>query len=1043
MVVTVLGLDLGCNSVGWALLRKNDENLPAEIIAAGVRIFEAGLDGDIPSGNAESRCVQRRMKRMARRLLNRRRRRLIKVKHLLQRYELLPQDEEIGKAIPAIDAAIIRQLAAVRGLSPDLLAHTLPYHLRALALDQQLDRFALGRALYHLAQRRGFLSNRKESDNEETGKIKKEISELEKSIAASGARTLGEYFSRLDPRQSRIRTIHTSRQMFIDEFNRICDAQSAAIPPELRDELYQAIFFQRKLKSTRSLIGECSLEKNAVRCPWYRPEAQKFRYLQTLNNLRISIPGAIPRDLSSGEWMILNEALDGRSGKLDKSGNLKLSEAKKLLQLSAKAHFSIEEGGEKNLRGHQLNAIMFNIFGPRWNNMTEEEREKLLQDLHSFENTGALLRRIEKYWGLSPEKSAELAKVKLPADYCMLSRKAICKLLPDLEEGIPFQTAVKKHYPDFFRTDKVYNQLPPLQDFKLELRNPAVSRTLSQVRKVVNAVIGKYGKPDYINVELARDMKNSTREKKKIIADNRNNEIARNRAQTILLDQMDIRNPSRDDIDKVLLWEECGGICPYTGRPISMSSLFGATPQFDIEHIIPYSRCLDNSFANKTLCWHEENRLVKRNRTPDETYSGDTEKYARILQSVSQFQGRFAARKKELFRLADATELDEFSSRQLNDTRYATKAAMQYLSLLYGGLSDAGHTRRIQSLTGGITALVRKAWGMNRILGDGEKNRHDHRHHAVDAVAIAMTGPALVKKLTDLFKNKEKECYFNLRIESPLPIGNWPTFLDDLRSAIAAITVSHAPQRKIGGALHEETIYSRDYPAVNDNGKPLLLKHVRKRLDGITAAEVEKIVDPVIRQSVADRLLELNIHDPKKAFADPANLPQLHRRDGTIENWVKYVKITRVQATTRIGEEDRAREVVTGSNHHMEIVAILDSDGNESRWEGYPVSMLDAVTRLRLGQPVVQKDFGPDRKFKFSLCLKDTIEVDDEISGTRCRFVINCIDGTNTRIWAYSLADARTSSEREKFIKRIDPLRKLNCRKITVSPLGEVRWAND
>lgn len=1044
----VLGIDLGTNSVGWGLIKVDKNDIPTGIINSGVRIFEAGLDGDIASGNAESRCAQRRLKRMARRMLARRRRRMIKVKNILQRNELLPPGDDMGKITAEIDSAVLKKLTESnisKQPSSALLPHVLPYYLRSKALDENLDKYVLGRVLYQLAQRRGFLSLRRALEDKETGVIKKEISELESRIAESGARTLGEYFSRLDPKEKRIRTLHTSRQMFIDEFNKICDAQKDLISPELRRELYQALFFQRKLKSAKGLVGGCTLEKGTRRCAWYRPEAQKFRYLQTINNVRIILPDGVVRDLNGKEWDILNEALDGKSGALDRHGNLKITEARKMLGLPKGSRFSIEEGGEKSLKGNEINACMIPVFGNRWIEMSEYDKEELLQDLHSFEDDEALTRRIMKRWGLDSEKAAELAAVRLPEDYCMVSRKAIMKLLPDMEQGTAFQTAVKKHYPDFFNSGKVHDRLLSLDDSELELRNPAVSRSLSQMRKVINAVIRKYGKPDKIRIELARDMKNSNKEKKRIIELTRDNETARKRAQTLLFEQLGIEKPKSEDIVKILLAEECGWKCPYTQRPISMNALFGENPQFDIEHIIPYSRCLDNSFANKTLCWHEENRKVKRNRTPFEAYSGDEAKYNSMLMAVSKFQGRLAARKKELFELINTDDIEDFSSRQLNDTRYATKVAMQYIAMLYGGTVDDNGRRRIQSMTGGITALVRKAWGMNRILGDGEKNRDDHRHHAVDAIAIAMTGPALVKLLTDFIKNREKQQIFNMRIEEPLPVGKWTSFIDDLRSAIEKITVSHSPSRKTSGALHKETIYSRDFSAVKSNGEKYMVKHKRMLLTNLSAADVIKIVDPTIRRLVTDKLEELGVKEPKKAFASDENLPVLMRQDGSAENQIKCVKIEYSKNTIRIGNGDGAREVETGSNHHVEIVALLDKQDHEVKWESHVVPMFEASMRLKNGQKLVKKDFGVGRRFKFSLCRKDSIEL--EIEGKKEICVIRASSVSDSRIEFVRHTDARekTDAKKEKtwFRETPDSLRKKSCRKLTITPLGEVRRAND
>ena len=149
-----------------------------------------------------------------------------------------------------------------------------------------------------------------------------------------------------------------------------------------------------------------------------------------------------------------------------------------------------------------------------------------------------------------------------------------------------------------------------------DLRNPIVNRGLFEVRKLVNAIIREYGKPKQINIEMAREVKSSKRERDEIHLKQYKNERINEEACKTLIEDFKIPNPSRDDIIKYKLWVECNKVCPYTGKSISQHQLFGPNPEFQIEHIIPYSRCLDDSYMNKTLCEVHENALVKKNQTP-------------------------------------------------------------------------------------------------------------------------------------------------------------------------------------------------------------------------------------------------------------------------------------------------------------------------------------------------------------------------------------------------------------------------------------------
>jgi len=211
----ILGLDLGPNSLGWSALPGNQEGNNG-IIGAGVRAFEEGMDLE-NNGKGKSRGAERREARGRRRMLERTARRLRRLAVLLQKAGLLPEGD--------IKDSFQRHLLLTE-LDKKL---DNPYRLRARALDQKLEPFELGRAIYHLAQRRGFKSNRKSApkDEKESGKVNKSIGELQTKINGSGARTLGEYLAGLDGRKEKVRRIYTSRQMYENEFEKIWTTQQA------------------------------------------------------------------------------------------------------------------------------------------------------------------------------------------------------------------------------------------------------------------------------------------------------------------------------------------------------------------------------------------------------------------------------------------------------------------------------------------------------------------------------------------------------------------------------------------------------------------------------------------------------------------------------------------------------------------------------------------------------------------------------------------------------------------------------------------------
>ena len=148
------------------------------------------------------------------------------------------------------------------------------------------------------------------------------------------------------------------------------------------------------------------------------------------------------------------------------------------------------------------------------------------------------------------------------------------------------------------------------------IRNPVVITAMFEIRKLINEIIVEYGKPDEIKVELARNLKASktgrNEERKRQQKLERENDRVKGE-----LDRLG-KHYSHDNILLYKLWEECKHTCPYTGKSISVTQLFSGEVQ--IEHIHPWSKSLNDSFMNKTLCFADENR-AKGDRTPYEYYS--------------------------------------------------------------------------------------------------------------------------------------------------------------------------------------------------------------------------------------------------------------------------------------------------------------------------------------------------------------------------------------------------------------------------------------
>ncbi|MCD6282989.1 type II CRISPR RNA-guided endonuclease Cas9 [bacterium] len=1038
----ILGLDIGPNSIGWALLGREN----GEIAATGVRIFTAGLDDLELDGKGKSWNLKRRDARSVRRGIERTSRRMVKLAHILQNAGLLP--------LGAIDDGYSRNEYFTR-LDQKL---DYPYKLRARALDEKLEPFEIGRALYHLAQRRGFLSNRKSvsEDEKEEGKVKESIGELQRQMDEAGARTLGEYFSQVDPHQERIRSRYTSRKMYEDEFQQIWEKQkeyySALMIDELKAEVHEAIFYQRPLKSQKHLIGGCQLEDGQRRAPWALLSAQRYRYLSTLNNLIIKLPDGSERELTEQEYEKLADHLE-----TNKELKFTTARGKKLLGLPKGAKFNLEEGGEKNIPGNRTAASLRKVFSDRWDELSDAEKGQVVEDLRSIVKDEALKKRAMDKWGLDEESADKLTRIKLDDGYCNYSRRALSKLVPLLRQRKHLQTAIRELYPDrWARTTRPLSVLPPLRECEdpllSELRNPIVSRALTEIRDIVNAIVGKYGKPAEIRIELARELRQTSKQREEATKRMRQNERERKQAAKKIIDETSLTEPKRNDILKVLLADECDWKCPYTGKTISIGALFGGHPQFDIEHIIPLDRCLDDSYMNKTLCDADENRNVKRGKTPYEAYHG-TAKWDEIISRVGKFSGRAGREKLRRFKMTDEETEDfiaGFTSRQLNDTRYASRLAKKYLGLLYGGVDDDGidasGKRCVQATSGKVTATLRYLWGLNAVLGQAAiKSRDDHRHHAVDAIVVALTSSSAIKALSDAAKRGASVARKYSKVKPP-----WHTILEDARKAVLGITPSHRVNRRVRGALHKETFYSPPRDESGRRSEEGEYVHVHQPLESLSARDVASIVDPVVRKAVEDKLQQLGETDPAKAFKDPSNYPRL--KSGQL---IKKLRVRHKLEVVPVGQEEyRQRYVMLGNNHHMEIVEVqlTDKQGNVKKdkdgkpmvkWEGYVVSMFEAYQRKKRKEPIVKRDHGPGKKFLFSIAGGDTIELQKE-EGKSELFVVRTV-AQSTQIRFVPVHDARTLLEIGKVGLTAVPetLRKWNCRKVAVNRLGEVHYQND
>lgn len=457
----VIGLDLGTNSIGWAIVCRNDD-LSYSLLDKGVNIFQAGVAYD---KSGEKPAVQERTAaRASRRLYSRRRLRKIQLLKILVAQRMCPyiSDEELNnwkfhKKYPVSDDFMFWQ-------KTDETTGKNPYHDRyrclteALDLNCQADRYSLGRALYHIAQRRGFLSNRKESTRESDGAVVTGIQDITKDIKNAGCEYLGEYFYKIYGSGQKIRTRYTSRiEHYKKEFDAICAKQS--LDESLKEQLEKAIFYQRPLKSQKGLVGKCTFEKNKSRCPISHPRYEEFRMLAFINNIRVkTYSDNSSRRLSDREVEKIIPLFYRKS-----KSQFDFEDIAKTL--AGKGNYSnIKDKEEKpyrfnytmytSVQGAPVTSGLISIFGENWVDGICERymlgdgktKEQITNDvwhaMFSFDDDEILRAWTIRNLGLSEKEADNFCKINIPQGYASLSLCAINKILPYLRLGYRYDEAV-------------------------------------------------------------------------------------------------------------------------------------------------------------------------------------------------------------------------------------------------------------------------------------------------------------------------------------------------------------------------------------------------------------------------------------------------------------------------------------------------------------------------------------------------------------------------------------------------------------------------
>ena len=740
-----IGLDVGISSVGYAILKTDTEGNPNRIEFLNSVIFDRA---EQPKTGA-SLAAPRREKRGMRRRNRRKQFRKYRTKRLFIENGLLGEKEMVESFTDVGSCSV--------------------YQLRAEGLDRLLTNQELFRILYFFAGHRGFKSNRKsELTEKDNGPVITAIKEIKEEIEAKNYRTLGEYLYRDEKyaeqkrNKAQLYLGTAERSLLMEEIKLILESQQkfgnfdisdSFVERFIGNESQPGIFNQQRDfdegpgeqspyagDQIEKMVGYCTFEKTEKRAPKSSYTFQYFDLLSKVNNLKIQETiGAEYRSLNHEERQLL-------IGKAFEKTKITYTDIKKMLDLDAFARFNLLNYGsvteaEKTEKTnfiylksyHELKKAMGT---EAFKNLSTSQIDEIADILTKYSSDRKRIERFKEYTSLTDDQIDKLLPLTF-SKFGNLSITAMKKIISCLELGYVYSEAATEAGYDFRlnRVDSVY--------IEENVTNPVVKRAVSKTIKVVNQIIRKYGKPDAISIELARDLGRSVDERNKIKKIQDDNKV-RNEKVAARLQELGFP-VNGDNITRLKLWEEQRNLDPYTGLSIPLTDIF--TYKYDVDHIIPYSKCFDDTFANKVLTSAKCNR-EKGNRIPMEYLGHDVLRVAALESIASTISNR---RKRDylLKKKLSEEDISDWKKRNIQDTQYISKLLRAYFDQNIIFSEELERKQRVFVGNGVITSRLRARWGLNKVRDDGDK------HHAMDATVVACVTPTLTRMLTLYSRRQE------------------------------------------------------------------------------------------------------------------------------------------------------------------------------------------------------------------------------------------------------------------------------------------------
>ena len=1058
----VLGLDLGVGSIGWCLIALDAQGDPAEILGMGSRVVpltNLGDDKAFSKGEAFTANQKRTARRTMRRGFARYQLRRYRLRRELEKVGMLPDAALIQ--LPLLELWELRERASTAGecLTLPELGRVLCHinqkrgyrHVKsdaAAIVGDEGEKKKDSNSAYLAGIRAN--DEKLQDEHKTVGQYFAEQLRQNQSESPTGGISY------------RIKDQIFSRQRYIDEYDQIMAAQRVHYPDILTDAFIrmlrdEVIFMQRPLKSCKHLVSLCEFEKQekVMRvqqddgkggrqlverkvkfgpkvAPKSSPLFQLCRIYEAVNNIRLTRPDGSPRDITREERAKI-------VAHLQSSASLSFAALKKLLK--EKALIADQLTTKSGLKGNSTRVALAAALQPysQYHHLLDMELEtrmmtvqltdeetgevterevavvtdsyvrqplyRLWHILYSIEERDAMRRALITQLGMKAEdldgglldQLYRLDFVK--PGYGNKSAKFICKLLPQLQQGLGYSeacAAVGYRHSNSSTSEEItertlLEKIPLLQ--RNELRQPLVEKILNQMINLVNALKAEYG-VDEVRVELARELKMSREERERMTRQNGERKKANDKVAEKI--QKSGLFPTKSRIRKYRLWEEAGRQCLYCGQSIEEEQCL-REGGMEVEHIIPKSVLYDDSYGNKTCACRRCNK-EKGNRTALEYIraKGREAEYMKRINDLLK-EKKISYSKHQRLRWLKEDIPSDFLERQLRLTQYISRQAM---AILQQGI------RRVSASEGGVTARLRSLWGYGKILhtlnldrydsmGETERvsregetteelritnwsKRMDHRHHAIDALVVALTRQGYIQRLNRVSSESEREAMSGeiemqkaTKTDKLSLLESWltqrPHFsVRTVSDKVAEILISYRPGQRVvtrgrniyrkktadgrevtcvqrgvlvpRGELMEASLYGK----ILSQGRERIVK--RYPLHDLKG----EVVDPRLRELITTYNQELKSRE-KGAPIPPLCLDKDKKQEvRSVRCYAKTLSLDKAIPMCFDENGEPTAFVKSASNHHLALYRTPKGKLVESI-----VTFWDAVDRARYGIPLV------------------------------------------------------------------------------------------